>query len=430
MDAALGGRVGSEDVGGDAACVAIEPSFAYSRQVTESGDESRDLYKVLGVDATASADQIGASFKRLAARLHPDRNQGDPTAAVKFKRVNAAYQVLRDPQKRSQYDDLTRPVEDFDEEAPGFDSKALSAAVSRGLLLALQAAMARDLDVTDDDLAEIAMAWLHKHMGGGAPGSPSQAILASLTPAFVARMMAKMAAGIRLVASRAVAAALDEEAGAGDPPVAAFVEVCFRNDLPKLADHIDPAFTFHLGRSYAGMCRQSGRHPEAWFAWFARRVQDGYWAYRRNKRHGPQSEPRPSPRPGPNANCEAAQRPPASEPPKRKKSPPQTAQRPPASEPLKWKNPPHQEAPPTEAWAGSNIAVLAGLGFVLVGALAAGGAFSSQPATPVPQTEAPAAASAPLYVPPPPPKIYTVQAGDGWSIIAARTGVKMHDLLL
>lgn len=64
----------------------------------------RDPYEVLGVGRDASADEVKAAFRKLAARFHPDRNPDDPSAQDKFKELNAAYQVLSDPQKRAAFD--------------------------------------------------------------------------------------------------------------------------------------------------------------------------------------------------------------------------------------------------------------------------------------------------------------------------------------
>jgi molecular chaperone DnaJ len=64
----------------------------------------RDHYEVLGVSRTASPEEIKAAFRKLAAQHHPDRNPGDPKAAARFKEINAAYQVLSDPQRRAMYD--------------------------------------------------------------------------------------------------------------------------------------------------------------------------------------------------------------------------------------------------------------------------------------------------------------------------------------
>ena len=77
----------------------------------KAADEgSRDLYAVLEISATASQEEIRAAFRRIAAECHPDRNPGDVKATLRFKRVNAAYQVLGDAVKRAQYDALTAPI--------------------------------------------------------------------------------------------------------------------------------------------------------------------------------------------------------------------------------------------------------------------------------------------------------------------------------
>jgi len=62
-----------------------------------------DLYKILGVDNQADADQIKKAYRKLARELHPDVNK-DPHAQEKFKQINQAYETLSDPQKRSEYD--------------------------------------------------------------------------------------------------------------------------------------------------------------------------------------------------------------------------------------------------------------------------------------------------------------------------------------
>lgn len=65
-----------------------------------------DFYQELGVSKTASADEIKSAYKKLAGKYHPDKNVGDEKAEAKFKRVNTAYQVLSDPEKRSLYDEF------------------------------------------------------------------------------------------------------------------------------------------------------------------------------------------------------------------------------------------------------------------------------------------------------------------------------------
>jgi molecular chaperone DnaJ len=63
-----------------------------------------DFYEVLGVSRDADGNVLKSAFRKLAMQYHPDRNPGDHTAEVKFKEVNAAYECLKDPQKRAAYD--------------------------------------------------------------------------------------------------------------------------------------------------------------------------------------------------------------------------------------------------------------------------------------------------------------------------------------
>jgi DnaJ-class molecular chaperone len=64
----------------------------------------RDYYADLGVSKTASTDEIGRAFRKLAAKYHPDRNPGNKQAEEKFKRIAEAYNVLSDPKSRAAYD--------------------------------------------------------------------------------------------------------------------------------------------------------------------------------------------------------------------------------------------------------------------------------------------------------------------------------------
>lgn len=71
----------------------------------------RDPYKVLGVKQDAGADEIKAAWRSMAKAVHPDHNQGDPTATERFAEVGRAYETLKDPAKRSRYDQLLRMAE-------------------------------------------------------------------------------------------------------------------------------------------------------------------------------------------------------------------------------------------------------------------------------------------------------------------------------
>ena len=64
---------------------------------------ANDFYKVLGVSKNATAQELKSAYRKLAVQYHPDKNKS-PEAETKFKEINQAYEVLSDPQKKSQYD--------------------------------------------------------------------------------------------------------------------------------------------------------------------------------------------------------------------------------------------------------------------------------------------------------------------------------------
>jgi curved DNA-binding protein CbpA len=68
--------------------------------------KGEDLYALLGVPKSASDDEIKKARNKLAKINHPDKNPGNKEATEKTKGINAAYEVLSDPQKRREYDEV------------------------------------------------------------------------------------------------------------------------------------------------------------------------------------------------------------------------------------------------------------------------------------------------------------------------------------
>jgi len=65
--------------------------------------EKKDYYDILGIDHSATKDDIKKAYRKLALKYHPDKNK-EKGAEEKFKEINEAYQVLSDPQKKAEYD--------------------------------------------------------------------------------------------------------------------------------------------------------------------------------------------------------------------------------------------------------------------------------------------------------------------------------------
>src|SRR6202140_1944615 len=80
----------------------------------------RDYYEVLGVNRTASAEELKRAYRKLALQFHPDRNPNEPRAESRSKEINEAYDVLSDQSKRQRYDTFGHSAQGI----PGFDGGA------------------------------------------------------------------------------------------------------------------------------------------------------------------------------------------------------------------------------------------------------------------------------------------------------------------
>lgn len=76
--------------------------------------EYKDYYKILGVEKTATQDEIKKAYRKLAMKYHPDKNPDNKEAEKKFKDINEAHAVLSDPEKRKKYDQFGRDWEMYE----------------------------------------------------------------------------------------------------------------------------------------------------------------------------------------------------------------------------------------------------------------------------------------------------------------------------
>ncbi len=83
--------------------------------------EKRDYYEVLGIDKSASQDDIKKAYRKLAKKYHPDMNPGDKEAEARFKEASEAYGVLSDETKKKQYDQFGHAAFDAAGGAGGFN---------------------------------------------------------------------------------------------------------------------------------------------------------------------------------------------------------------------------------------------------------------------------------------------------------------------
>jgi curved DNA-binding protein CbpA len=103
----------------------------------------RDYYSLLEVPPTATLAQIKRAYRRLARKYHPDKNNGDPQAAERFKLIAEAYEVLSDPAQRQRYDRTRPKIHGTEITTPGDDTSDAISAVLRVLETTWQAIRAR-----------------------------------------------------------------------------------------------------------------------------------------------------------------------------------------------------------------------------------------------------------------------------------------------
>ncbi len=81
----------------------------------------KDYYKILGVEKSATKDEISKAFRKLAVKYHPDKNPNDKVAEEKFKEITEANEVLSDSEKRKKYDKLGANWNQYQTSGGGFE---------------------------------------------------------------------------------------------------------------------------------------------------------------------------------------------------------------------------------------------------------------------------------------------------------------------
>lgn len=81
----------------------------------------KDYYKILGVEKSATKDEISKAFRKLALKYHPDKNPNNKSAEEKFKEITEAHEVLSDPEKRKKYDTLGANWNRYQTSGGGFE---------------------------------------------------------------------------------------------------------------------------------------------------------------------------------------------------------------------------------------------------------------------------------------------------------------------
>ena len=81
--------------------------------------DKEDYYEMLGIAKNASEDEIKKAYRKMAMKYHPDKNPGDKAAEEKFREATEAYEILKDPQRRAQYDQFGHAAFQQQGQGPG-----------------------------------------------------------------------------------------------------------------------------------------------------------------------------------------------------------------------------------------------------------------------------------------------------------------------
>ena len=133
--------------------------------------QTKDFYAVLGVASGSTQDEIKKAYRKLAKKYHPDANANDPKAAERFKEISEANNVLGDPEKRKQYDEMRRlgafDGGGFGGFGGGFGSRARGGAAGR------QGAGGQTINFQDFDIGGLGgLGDLFSSMFGGGEARP------------------------------------------------------------------------------------------------------------------------------------------------------------------------------------------------------------------------------------------------------------------
>lgn len=132
--------------------------------------EYKDYYKVLGVERTATADQLKKAYRKLAVKYHPDKNPDNKQAEERFKELSEAYEVIGNAEKRKKYDELGANWKQYEQQ--GFDGFGGGRRSSQG---GRQAGFGEYFSGGQGDFSDFFEAFFGAGYGGGGARSSSRA---------------------------------------------------------------------------------------------------------------------------------------------------------------------------------------------------------------------------------------------------------------